>query len=99
MDIQEKIQFWKNEVERAKQNDFYFDTQSMLEVIETVEEQQKEIEAIQETSIINGNLVVKYEEALRHIKNCYPVPAENTDLIPIEVLYEIQLIVHKVLED
>ena len=43
MDIQEKIQFWKNEVERAEQNGFYFDTQSMRDVIETVEEQQKEI--------------------------------------------------------
>lgn len=38
MDIIEKIQFWKNEIERAEQNDFYFDTDSMNEVVQTVEE-------------------------------------------------------------
>jgi hypothetical protein len=41
----------------------------------------------------------KYKKALELIKSNYPVPAENTDLIPIEVLYEIQLIVNKALED
>jgi hypothetical protein len=36
MDLQEKIQFWKNEIERAEQNDFYFDTHSMKDVVDTV---------------------------------------------------------------
>lgn len=45
------------------------------------------------------NEITKLREALELIKNNYPVPAETTDLIPIEVLYEIQLIVHKALEN
>lgn len=39
-DINDKIQFWENEIERAEQHDFYFDTQSMREVVETVKHQR-----------------------------------------------------------
>ncbi|MGE8081986.1 hypothetical protein [Peribacillus loiseleuriae] len=41
MDINEQIQFWESEIERAEQHGFYFDTQSMREVVEVVKHQRE----------------------------------------------------------
>ena len=37
MDSQEKLHFWRNEIERAEQYGFHFDVQSMKEIVDTVE--------------------------------------------------------------
>ena len=44
MDLNDKLQFWKNEIERAEQHGFYFDPDSVGEVVKTVEELKSENE-------------------------------------------------------
>lgn len=55
MDLIEKIQFWNNEIERAEQHQFYFDTHSMREVVNAVEELAK--------------IAERYERALKFYAN------------------------------
>jgi hypothetical protein len=55
MDLNDKIEFWKNEIERAKEYDFYFNGDSMKEVVETVEKLQDALEKIIETAVFYDN--------------------------------------------
>lgn len=48
MDINDKIQFWKSEIERAEEHGIFFDPQSVAEVVKTVEDQQQELEDLKE---------------------------------------------------
>ncbi|MGG3452078.1 hypothetical protein ABER98_19895 [Domibacillus aminovorans] len=63
-------------------------------LFETVEQLTTVIEAIYETSSINGNLVVAYEEALREINDYEPLLNENYLL----QLYNLKEIARKALE-
>jgi hypothetical protein len=77
---------------KVDNDDWLMKQMTKLEQIEKENKELKELnEALQETSILNGNLVVKYENTMRLIQRNYPV--ENVDLIPITVLFEIQRII------
>ncbi|MCA1066093.1 hypothetical protein QTG56_25615 (plasmid) [Rossellomorea sp. AcN35-11] len=55
MDLNEKIEFWKKEIERAEEYGYLFDTDSMKEVVGTVEKLQKALEEINETAVYYDN--------------------------------------------
>lgn len=49
MDTTEKIQYWENEIERAEQHGFYFDTDSMREVVDFVKHQRELLRDLNES--------------------------------------------------
>ncbi|MEK4030722.1 hypothetical protein MKZ02_19590 [Pseudobacillus sp. FSL P4-0506] len=78
MDLNEKIQFWKTEIERAEEYGFFFDTQSMKEVVNTVEQQQVEIEKLKRQFewSMSGS-AISLEKSVEHAREWF---ANQTEL-------------------
>lgn len=69
MDIKEKIHFWENEIERAEQYGFYFDTQTMREVVETVKHQREMLVNTRRNMRLRKKEVKNLQSAIIRYKN------------------------------
>lgn len=71
--IEDKISEWKQKLEQASQYDMFLDSGAAVEMLETIEEQQKEIEhwkkGFENENVIAGKLQRKVERLEKEIEH------------------------------